>query len=215
MRRIPTILVTSVMLQSLDGTFRQEDMKTDAHSSPEHKEVSSRISMNQEAEWKEIMALYEEGVQILSRLKQTPADKDLLRKRQSVFLQAAQKLESWISKYEPDVNSLVFLRSTYRLGNYWEFAYEFKKAQSCYRNCEKHPLLQSARFDGKPLASQLASRLSEVEKNKDKEYKSPGYVVETRRVGGGGKSAGKGRISKSVIVPDQSKPPKIVKDFNP
>jgi hypothetical protein len=102
--------------------------------------LPNRVADDRQTDWNEIMSLYKAGKNVLIKLRKS-SDSGLEAEKIRIFNLAAQKLEHWINMYEPDTGSLVYLRSTYRLGNYLEYACKYSKAVEVYHECKSHPLL--------------------------------------------------------------------------
>lgn len=182
---------------------------------------------DRQRDWDEIMNLYSRGIEIVK--EQTlllPARDD---QRRAIFTEAAEKLERWIAKYVPDKNSVLYVRNIYRLGNYWEYAYEFKKAEFYYQECERHPQFKATVFNNAPLADQLPVRLAEVQKHRGDKYTGGGKLSHTERSGNlrgieGNPVTRLGKLLGKIIgldsektetIQDNTKPPERVTDMAP
>lgn len=153
-----------------------------------------RIRPQEEKEWGEIVDLYNQAFSVYE--EESRKKKPEYRRSEQIFLSAARKLAIYIDKYMPDVNSLTYLRATFRLGTFWEHAGEDEQALRSYNACASHPLINSSNslFDNTPLATLVLSRITEVSRRLNK---IPGNISQTpgartiRRSRGGSKGRGK------------------------
>lgn len=139
---------------------------------------------DKEKDWNEIIQLWNKGKLLVAEgLSNGYKDKKVWEQQVEIFSQAAPKLTAWIDNYISDKNSVTYLKNTYRLGNYWEYAGNWRAAQNSYKICSKHVLLNTpqAKYGGKALKQLVEERLRKIElaldSAKTKRISRPGWIL--------------------------------------
>jgi hypothetical protein len=168
---------------------------------------SLSIQQQEQEEWRIIIELYNRG---LDEYQKEKRKNKRHRHSEMVFRDAADKLTSYIDRHIKDINSLKYLRATFRLGTFWEYANKDEKAFDLYMSCANHPLINDARslFDNQRLTSLVQTRLEKVSRRLNRlgaNSSQPSGKHVIRKSGRGG----------SKGIPGEKNLPSTFKDLEP